>query len=1169
MHLLGYISYIQAATSLGGVFMLAMVIWFFGPSIGTDGFYPLESALNRLIAIGVLAIAVIGWLLYKAVKNWRASKSLEEGITAPISDDGAVLAERMKDALGTLKKASGRKADYLYSIPWYIIIGPSGAGKTTALINSGLKFPLLSGGGKVTVEGVGGTRYCDWWFAEDAVLIDTAGRYTTQDSGTDGEANLDRRSWIAFLDLLRKNRARQPINGVILAFGVDDLITMSEQERNAHADAIRSRLVELHEKLKVAFPVYVMFTKADLVQGFGEFFGDLREKERQIVWGATFQTDERTKNTITEVPSEFDDLVLRLSENTIDRLQAEPNQARRSLILGFPAQFNALRDPAIQFLSRIFEPTRYQANAILRGFYFSSGTQEGTALDQLIGATSRVLGEEAPAPALSGKGRSFFLTNLLTKVIFGEAGWVSYNRARIRRERAMRIAGFAVIGLVTALSLGALGYSFAANRSLIANVDDAVEEYRVGAAGLLDAREVSSPDLAEAHSRLLWPLRTLPVGYAEREAAIPAYEGFGLSQRGRLTSAAEEAYYRALERSFRSRLVLRVEEVLAANLDKPQVVYETLKVYRMLTGENTDREVIVDWVVRDWEENVYAGRLNAGGRAALRDHLLAMLDLDFGRPVTISRNAPLVTDAESVLARVPLVDLAFARLALDASADPTLFDFVVEDEAGSDAARVFRTQDGRELSDLVIPSFFTRAGFQRALINRLPTIEAEIAAEEWLFGEAANQRAVQDQYQTLQQDLLRRYQDRYTETWQQLLDTLRLTPMAVDKPRYVALRALSSPASPLRQLLQAVSGETRLTEVDEEAAGETEVASDGAAQLTIRADLDNRASVRETVQSEPGAAVEAAFAPLHELMAADVEPSLGPIIASLSEIHDRLINLAGGTANSEADEAALLEKVAALKADAARLPEPASRLVLEAVGDIEADMRGERVTRVSQLFNQAITRQCEAIVSNRFPFVNSERDVTLGDFATLFKPDGLFDAFRKENLDAYIDKSGETWRWTPDVELSERTLRAFQNAAEITETFFKPGEDTPSFEIIVTTRALDPTASSGVLRINRTFVHASRVVHSQPVSWPGQNADNRAVVSVTYGPQARTERIAEQGPWALFRLVREGRAVAQDGRLVVDFIVGGRRLSFAFTSNTGPNPLTLEALTAFRCPTEL
>ena len=88
--------------------------------------------------------------------------------------------EKLVTALTLLKKASGSRG-YLYEQPWYVIIGPPGAGKTTALLNAGLTFPLAAEMGQSAVAGVGGTRMCDWWFTESAVLIDTAGRYTSQD----------------------------------------------------------------------------------------------------------------------------------------------------------------------------------------------------------------------------------------------------------------------------------------------------------------------------------------------------------------------------------------------------------------------------------------------------------------------------------------------------------------------------------------------------------------------------------------------------------------------------------------------------------------------------------------------------------------------------------------------------------------------------------------------------------------------------------------------------------------------------------------------------------------------------------------------------------------------------------------------------------------------------
>ena len=166
-------------------------------------------------------------------------------------------------------------------MPWYIIIGPPGSGKTTALVNSSLDFPLAEQFGKGALQGVGGTRNCDWWFTNDAVLIDTAGRYTTQDS----HKVVDSSAWESFLKLLKKHRRRRPINGAIVSISIQDLLLQTEEERVQHAKIIRTRIDELMQKLEIRFPVYLIFTKTDLVSGFTEYFEDLSKEDREQVWG--------------------------------------------------------------------------------------------------------------------------------------------------------------------------------------------------------------------------------------------------------------------------------------------------------------------------------------------------------------------------------------------------------------------------------------------------------------------------------------------------------------------------------------------------------------------------------------------------------------------------------------------------------------------------------------------------------------------------------------------------------------------------------------------------------------------------------------------------------------------------------------------------------------------
>ena len=138
---------------------------------------------------------------------------------------------------------------------------------------------------------------CDWWFTESAVLIDTAGRYTTQDS----DAAVDKAGWLAFLGLLRRTRARQPLNGVLVAIGLSDIATASSAERLAHARAIRRRVHEIYDQLGLRVPVYALFTKADLIAGFTEFFDDLDRERRGQVWGITFplnKTGFRQRRTV-------------------------------------------------------------------------------------------------------------------------------------------------------------------------------------------------------------------------------------------------------------------------------------------------------------------------------------------------------------------------------------------------------------------------------------------------------------------------------------------------------------------------------------------------------------------------------------------------------------------------------------------------------------------------------------------------------------------------------------------------------------------------------------------------------------------------------------------------------------------------------------------------------
>jgi len=567
--------------SFAGVGMAGMLVWYLAPLVpGFDGYLARSLLILALVILWAGVNGAIGWIrrrregaLAKGLTEDAAAGEAEvdgRDIRTATQEEVARLRGRVNLALKRLRKGSRR--GYLYEQPWYVLIGPPGAGKTTALLNSGLSFPADPlGEDDRPVGGVGGTRLCDWWFADEAVLIDTAGRYTTQDS----DKAVDRAGWEGFLDLLRRTRKRQPLNGAIVVVSLTDIAAADAATRAAHARTVRRRVAELSERLRLRVPVYMVFSKADQLAGFNEYFDDLDAEGRGQVWGMTFPL---AKGVESFTP-EFRLLLDRLDERLFERLQAERAPDRRSLLGGFPLQLASLQEPLADFLGQAFGGTRLDPAPFLRGVYFTSATQAGTPLDRLTGMLAASFGvDQKRAPSLKPvAGRSYFLKRMLGEVILGEALLVATGTKRARRRRALRIASLGTIAVATlVLSLG-LWRAEATNRLAVEQADEAIAGYGQRLAGVpLDP--ITDDDLPRIVP-LLDAARALPRAPRDWLAGLS-----GLSQADKLEAVEQAIYRRALERILLPRLVWRLEQQLRGRIDDPDFAYEAARVYLMLGG---------------------------------------------------------------------------------------------------------------------------------------------------------------------------------------------------------------------------------------------------------------------------------------------------------------------------------------------------------------------------------------------------------------------------------------------------------------------------------------------------------------------------------------------------------------------------------------------------------
>lgn len=1170
----------------------AGIVWFAFPLIGFSGVYPFDPYWTRILAIAIVWIPVGIIYLVRFLKRRKAEKALEASMTeGEVTGDGEVLGEKITEALDVLKKSSGSRS-YLYDLPWYVIIGRPGTGKTTALLNSGLRFPLAEKG-EGAVAGVGGTRNCDWWFSEDAVLLDTAGRYVSQDS--DSEA--DSKSWQDFLKLLKTNRTSQPINGVILTISLQDIMTGTESELEMQADTLRKRLIEVHDQLKVDFPVYVLLTKADLISGFMEYFGTFSASRRQKVWGHTFQTENRKAQTVGDFAEQYDRLVARLSEEVTDRLQEEPDGINRIAIFGFPGQVAMLKGRLDGFLKGVFGHTRYKVNATLRGFYFSSGTQEGTPIDQVLGMMERSGGG---AMSMSGKGKSFFLHDLLKKVIFAEAGWVSTDRKAVRRQRAMRIAGFAAVAIASLGMLGLWGMSFWQNRQLIRSAEAAIADYESNAQDELTRTELRSIDLLEVLPDLDL-VRNMPLGYGDEADERSLTERFGLSQRGRLRAAAETTYRQALERMFRSRLILRLEQEVERDVRAGEVlkVYESLKTYKLLGGlaPKPEDDFVIAWFRNEWRETMYPGPQNAGNREAMERHLVAMLELDRAQNPSFELNGALIDNAEALLARMNVADQAYSLIQGTVEFAP-IEPFSVVNRGGRDSSLVFETVDGQPLEAQVIPALFTYEGFHEFFIPQLTQISEALTAEQWVLGSYADQAALGEQVARVGPILVRRYTEDWIAAWDKVIDNLKLRPMAADKPSYQALAAASAArTSPILLLSEEIAAETQLTkEFDEASAGGGGgIAVPGATSDLAEAEVEARLSGGQATLKRfldsfndgskgqgragaagggsrrlPGAEIEAYFADWHDLVDGDVGTRrIDLLLTTLSDIQRLLI-----VADAAPDQVAaqLTPQIGALKQAASRLPDAVGRMIEEAIDDFEDEGTGIGVRELNEKLNSQVTLACEQIVANSFPFSRgSSRDVSIAEFGRLFAPNGIMDRFFLQELSSLIEIRGGSFAFKNSGplagELSNFTLKQFERAAAIRDAFFPDGGGVPSVNITVSPVSIHDQIRTAVLQINGQIITTKKRGNTPTqIQWPGSTGAGSVTLQFSPELRGRESQISYNGPWAFLRFLNDGSPRVVGPNMQTRHVIGGRQIGYRFDIAASDNPFFLRELSEFNCP---
>jgi type VI secretion system protein ImpL len=342
------------------------------------------------------------------------------------------------------------------------------------------------------------TRTANVWFSRRSLFVEAGGQLAA-----------DAAKWSK---LIARLEPRSPVMGkgeqapraALICFDCEVFTRAAAQEAAVNsARALRARLGEISQAMGINLPVYVLFTKADRVPFFTEFFRNLTNDEAGQVLGVTLPMLGRRSEGVygdeetARLTGNFERLFRSLADARPEFLARETDGGKLPATYEFPREFRKLRTTAVQFLVDLCRPSQLTVGPFLRGFYFTGvrpvlinesapvapAAGEAAGYGSSSGATGifHVGGRPqaaAPAPQPAGATRKVpqwvFLGHLFHHVLLADRGALGASGSSTKSSRGRRILLAVGAGLCLLLAT-AFTVSFFRNHGLESQVRDAAQ----------------------------------------------------------------------------------------------------------------------------------------------------------------------------------------------------------------------------------------------------------------------------------------------------------------------------------------------------------------------------------------------------------------------------------------------------------------------------------------------------------------------------------------------------------------------------------------------------------------------------------------------------------------------------------------------------------------------
>ncbi len=1120
--------------------------------------------LAFLVVLVLVMVAVIVILLRQLKKSKEASDEIEKSVVMQADKDiersvpgkqGEMknLKAEFLAAIERLKTSKRGGKAVLSTLPWYMVVGPSDAGKSVMLSHSGLQFALTDDRKRGrSVRGVGGTRSFEWWLTHEAVLLDMSGRMV----GSAG-AFEDTGDWGEFLDVLRRQRPQKPLNGVIVVMPVDQIADRPDAQIEKQAGAIRDRIQEVIRHLGVVFPVYVVFTKCDLVAGFAEFFASLGQAERDQPWGATIALDRASADAAESLfDSEFAVLQAALADRRMARLPDVPDPLQRARAFAFPAQMERIRPGMRRFLRVLFaEDASEKDQPLFRGFYFAAGDVQGTPVDRVLEPAARAMGSTlgASVPPQLSPG-AWFVHELLTGVVFEDAALVTTSRGQAERQKMGRWLALGLMGVVLLAFLILFSTLSWVNQRLVGDTKKAAQE--------LDQHARSNAELTTNLDDLEALRARLAVVDSLKEKGAPWYRVVGAWSGGPVRDPALELYTKKCIEL----LIAPAREAMEVDLDSLATNwsgefahgYSTFRAWWLLgtPGQLTPDDAPILTRVLQGIEVPKVRAYGADVRDRVNGEIAAQVDFLCAHPKYLEREY-MPTVNEQLLLRMKRM---LASKWESASFYRTMIDDVRAQTHSTGVAAL--TDNSRLLVGTAeVQGPFTKAGWEKEIRPRIAMWRNQMTRDGQL------RDAFGGHSPDLGSDLLNAYAADYSQQWVALLRGTRGAHQGSQPATVVEdLRGLAANDTPLLLLLGRASEQLSFAEDPTSPLGRVQ---SGFAMLHDFAKVPAGGAIGQALSS--GMRIFQKNDPLDHSGLVSVR-YLGQLNEAQKALADKAkpgVDLAQYLAlfstppNPVANALAWIDQQAANYAsgpgrDAAVALIKLPILMCAGGGHIVADTGV--VVDPPPHWNELVYMPFQKTLADKYPFVANGPDASISDFAVFFGPTGTFWDYYKNNMSALVKENGTLTGPTP---VRKDVLDYLKFAKTIRDAFFATNPQQPALRFSVRTSTAgyegpQVFVSHAHLDVNGGLTNYSNGPPTwMPLQWPGPDAGAGATLHVEATNGVVAEPLAYPGAWGIFKLLDQGQwdASKEDPRVTWRLPAGASKIVIQYDFHTdGPGP---------------